>query len=66
MEKHDPKIKNCSKCGKTFECLHTADCWCMEYDISPENLKLLQETFSDCLCPDCLEGYSTGKKKTRS
>jgi hypothetical protein len=62
MDLAKPKIKNCSKCGKSFECLHNAECWCMDYKISPANMKLVQETYSDCLCPDCLKEYSVGKK----
>jgi hypothetical protein len=63
MEKQEAITKNCSKCGITFECLHTIDCWCMDYEISQENLKKIKETYADCLCPECLEAYSSGKKK---
>jgi ribosomal protein L34E len=62
MEKIVPKIKNCSKCGKAFECLHNKDCWCMDYVISPENLQKIQETYADCLCSECLKGYATAIK----
>ena len=63
MDKTSPENKKCCKCGKPFECLHNADCWCMNYIISPENLKKIKETFSDCLCPACLSEFSTGRKK---
>ncbi|MCF8229516.1 MAG: cysteine-rich CWC family protein [Bacteroidales bacterium] len=52
------RIKICSKCGKSFECSHSKECWCNEYQISEKNLKLLRETFRDCLCPDCLLEYA--------
>jgi hypothetical protein len=64
METEEPKTKNCSKCGKSFQCLHNKDCWCMDYEISPENLKKLQKTYKDCLCPECLAGYATKKRKS--
>lgn len=65
MESQKSVEKNCSKCNKPFECLHTAECWCMEYEISPENLKLLKESFDNCLCPQCLNFYSSGKKSRK-
>ena len=61
----DTKIKRCPKCGSEFECLHTAECWCMDYQISPQNLELIKQTFSDCLCPECLAGYSINKKPNK-
>jgi hypothetical protein len=63
MEKNSPEIKACSKCGKSFECLHSTECWCMDYEISPENLKLIKETYSDCLCPKCLSTYKVKETK---
>jgi ribosomal protein L34E len=59
------KIKSCPKCGKKFECLHTAECWCMDYQISPDKLELLKRTYPDCLCPECLAEYSTNHKPKR-
>jgi hypothetical protein len=57
-EKKNNKV--CAKCGASFTCSHSADCWCMSYIIPPEKLKELKEKYSDCLCPDCLKEYSTG------
>jgi ribosomal protein L34E len=65
MDPQQPKIKSCSKCGSSFECMHNAEYWCMEYEISPVNLKTLQQTYADCLCPGCLEKYSSGRKQGR-
>ncbi|MCL4327736.1 MAG: cysteine-rich CWC family protein [Candidatus Thermoplasmatota archaeon] len=35
------------------------NCWCNSYDISRENLNFLAQKYDNCLCPDCLEKYST-------
>lgn len=53
--------KTCPKCGKKFECTHDAHCWCMTLVITPENLKRLKSEYSDCLCEECLKGYSEKK-----
>ncbi len=34
----------------------------MDYIITPENLKKLNEKFKNCLCPECLEAYSSGRR----
>ena len=56
----EPKVKTCPKCGVTFECTtNGGNCWCNQYTISPENLKFLNENFSNCLCESCLKDYAT-------
>lgn len=57
----NPEFKICPKCGKAFECLHNENCWCLGYEVSPENLEILRKEYENCLCPDCLSDY--GKKK---
>ncbi len=47
-------IKVCPQCGKQFECVHSAGCWCATIklnDVARTKLK----AFSDCLCKECLE-----------
>jgi hypothetical protein len=53
-----PDFKTCPRCGKQFECLHAAGCWCFDYTISLENQKKLKEEFDNCLCPECLPLYA--------
>lgn len=57
----EPKKENktCPKCGKTFYCSHSARCWCVEYSLNNEARELLESTYSDCLCEDCLKGYAS-------
>lgn len=62
MEKRPPEPKNCSKCGASFVCLHDKDCWCMDYIISKENIEKLKSQYANCLCPDCLAAFSSGRK----
>jgi len=54
-----PTAKTCPRCGKTFECLHAAGCWCFDYTITPAAAEKLRTEFTNCLCPDCLLIYST-------
>lgn len=47
--------KKCPRCNATFECQHSATCWCAKYSLS-ENLKLfLKDNYSDCLCENCMK-----------
>jgi len=64
MDTNNPrgkKIKTCPVCNGTFECKHSADCWCIDIKISEKNIKALREKFTDCLCPVCLKSYSDNK-----
>lgn len=47
--------KICPRCGKTFECLHSSKCWCVNIHISDKVKAKLKESYSDCLCKECLE-----------
>jgi hypothetical protein len=51
------KVKNCSKCGKAFECWPEGNCWCNGYKISTDALNLLNENYYNCLCEGCLKDY---------
>lgn len=59
---HDEeKIKQsvCPQCGQTFTCsTATGKCWCQNFSISDENLKLLKTRYKTCLCPSCLAAFS--------
>ncbi|MCQ2321249.1 MAG: cysteine-rich CWC family protein [Bacteroidales bacterium] len=46
--------KSCPRCGKTFECVHTADCWCAKIHLSDVAKAKLKMQFNDCLCESCL------------
>ncbi|MBR3492753.1 MAG: cysteine-rich CWC family protein [Bacteroidales bacterium] len=47
--------KACPRCGKTFECVHSIDCWCVKVKLTDATKAYLKEHYSDCLCKDCLE-----------
>ena len=47
--------KTCPRCGKTFECVHSIDCWCVKVKLTDATKAYLKEQYSDCLCKDCLE-----------
>lgn len=49
--------KICPKCGKEFECIHTADCWCAKVKLNDETRQKLK-VYPDCLCKECLESLS--------
>lgn len=53
-----PKIKTCPACKKQFECLHNADCWCMNYKLSKEQLDMLRAKYNDCICEECMRLFS--------
>lgn len=57
-EKRDHETKKCPNCGKEFICSASSRCWCYAFDISPENLEIIEDKFSSCLCPDCLKLYA--------
>ena len=48
-------IKTCPRCGKTFECVHSIDCWCVKVKLTDATKAYLKDHYSDCLCKDCLE-----------
>lgn len=47
--------KTCPRCGKTFECVHSVDCWCVKVKLTDATKAYLKENYSDCLCKECLE-----------
>ncbi len=60
------ETKKCKKCGKTFDCLHSADCWCADLKISKKLSEYLSNTYKDCLCNECLKAYIEKEKNILS
>ena len=54
--------KTCPRCGKTFECVHSIDCWCVKVKLTDATKAYLKENYSDCLCKDCLNEINEGNK----
>ncbi|MCG8701165.1 MAG: cysteine-rich CWC family protein [Bacteroidales bacterium] len=52
------KLKKCPSCGKFFSCQGEDDCWCEKVQLHKKNFLLLNERYSDCICPDCLNEYA--------
>ncbi len=57
MKKQSPETKTCPECGAKFECTHDANCWCMSFVIPEDNLEIIKQKYSSCLCPKCLDIY---------
>ena len=52
------RVVHCPKCGREFVCRHSAECFCTKYRLNPEVSAKLRSLYNDCLCEDCLRGYS--------
>lgn len=46
-------IKSCPRCGKSFECVHSANCWCATITLDDATRTKLKQ-YNDCLCKECL------------
>jgi hypothetical protein len=42
------KTKECERCGSTFECAESCECWCSKYPPIPIG------NYGDCLCELCV------------
>ncbi len=52
--------KTCSKCGSLFGCKNEAPgCWCESVHVDTPTLAVLNEQFENCLCPVCLQSYTS-------
>ncbi|MBA2582601.1 MAG: cysteine-rich CWC family protein [Bacteroidetes bacterium] len=59
-------IKKCSKCAKNFECKNKAGgCWCESFSMDKQMLNYLANTYSNCLCPDCLKQFHEKSNKIK-
>lgn len=55
--------KTCSKCKAPFTCKNEErGCWCEDLTLDPETLAALRQQFDNCLCPRCLQGYTSEHK----
>jgi hypothetical protein len=52
------EIKQCSGCGKEFECYSEGDCWCENYQVHRKEYLEIIRRYDDCLCPECLQNYA--------
>lgn len=53
-------IKTCAKCGVPFTCSNEQmGCWCENLYLDMKTLKLLKETYNNCLCPNCLNTFTS-------
>jgi len=50
-------VKKCQKCGASFSCEGDKDCWCEKVEINRKEMIEIMETYTDCLCPDCLKQF---------
>lgn len=46
-------IKTCPRCGKSFECIHSVDCWCAKITLNDATRAKLKQ-YDNCLCKECL------------
>lgn len=52
------KNKICPNCGEAFACLGEEDCWCEKLQIHKREFLLMNQKYTDCLCPKCIEAYT--------
>ncbi|MFY7900874.1 MAG: cysteine-rich CWC family protein [Chitinophagaceae bacterium] len=50
------EIKVCAKCNKNFECKvgNILECQCNQIQLSYEEKSIIENSYEDCLCIDCL------------
>ena len=56
------RFKYCPKCGELFDCYCESHrrCWCFEVKLTQDTLNHLASSYSNCLCPKCLNEFSSG------
>jgi hypothetical protein len=52
------QTKKCERCNASFEC-RSGNCWCDNVQLAPATLQWLGRNYVGCLCPACLEKFST-------
>jgi hypothetical protein len=50
-------LKRCPSCGKFFTCQGEEDCWCEKVRIHTKEMKIILDTYKDCLCRECLKKF---------
>ena len=57
-ERRAPRV--CEACGESFACgASLKGCWCSAIKLDAAARQALRERYRDCLCPTCLENYSS-------
>ncbi len=51
-DKYQPKI--CPRCGQSFICYCSVDCWCFEISIPEKLNEYLENNYESCLCENCI------------
>jgi hypothetical protein len=51
-------LKKCPSCGKLFGCQGEEDCWCESMQIQKKNMLTIMNTYTDCICKDCLQKFA--------
>ncbi len=44
----------CPRCGAEFHCSKSPKCWCYEVNLPLSILEKIEEKYTKCLCPKCL------------
>jgi len=57
MKKAKGILKRCPACGRFFTCQGDQDCWCEKVRIHSREMKVIMNTYKDCLCPRCLKKF---------
>ena len=51
-------LKKCPSCGKFFTCQGEEDCWCEKVQIHKTSYLQITQSYSDCICQECLNEYA--------
>ncbi|MBN2486483.1 MAG: cysteine-rich CWC family protein [Bacteroidales bacterium] len=52
------KLKRCPSCGRFFTCDGNNDCWCEKVNLHKREFLVLNQKYTDCICPHCLDKYA--------
>ena len=50
-----PVSVTCPRCGKTFICSRSSECWCTTMELTDEIRSYLAAHYDTCVCRECLE-----------
>jgi len=57
-----PRRLSCARCGASFDCGLSADCWCAS---EPYKLPMTKAWIEDCLCPSCMRKAAEALAESR-
>jgi hypothetical protein len=60
-----PVSKVCESCRQVFTCGQFG-CWCAQVGITDRQMAWIERSFTDCLCPTCLQQVIDGELGTAS